>query len=268
MDKLTNENYYSQEMNREYMSVSQFKDFLKCEAFALAKLNGEWEEEKTTALLVGSYVDSYFSGELDQFKQDHPELLKKDGTLKSDYIQAEELIKEIENDPMFYAYYMGNHQVIYTGEISGVPFKIKIDSDFNDKIVDGKVMKDTKPIWVEDKYGRNVKQSFIKAYGYDLQGAVYQEIKRQRVGVKMPFILAPITKEKVPGKYLINVEQETLDNALKVVKELAPHFQDIKVGLIKPTYCGKCDYCRSMLKVNKIVSSNDFEPYDYSQEEE
>ena len=64
--ELTAENYYSPEANAEYMSVSQFKSFagtdgkLACEAEAMAELRGEWEMKKTTALMVGSYVDSYF----------------------------------------------------------------------------------------------------------------------------------------------------------------------------------------------------------------
>ena len=62
--QLTAENYYSQEANREYMSVSQFKDFvgtygrLGCEFTALEKIEERWEDEKSTALMVGSYVDS------------------------------------------------------------------------------------------------------------------------------------------------------------------------------------------------------------------
>lgn len=78
--KLTNENYYSQEANKEYMSVSQFKDFagtygkMPCEFEALEKLNGRWKTKKTTPLLVGSYVDSYFEGTLDQFKKENPEI--------------------------------------------------------------------------------------------------------------------------------------------------------------------------------------------------
>ena len=57
------------------MSVSQFKSFagtdgkLACEAEAMAELRGEWEMKKTTALMVGSYVDSYFEGTLDDFKK-------------------------------------------------------------------------------------------------------------------------------------------------------------------------------------------------------
>ena len=97
--KLTSENYYSPEANREYMSVSQFKDFagtygkIPCEFEALEKLNGRWEMEKTTPLLVGSYVDSYFEGTLDQFKKENPEVFRKDGELKSDYKHAEKIIE-------------------------------------------------------------------------------------------------------------------------------------------------------------------------------
>ena len=38
--KLNKNNYYSQEANKYYMSYSQFKDFLKCPAYAMAKIKG------------------------------------------------------------------------------------------------------------------------------------------------------------------------------------------------------------------------------------
>ena len=47
---LSAENYYSQEADKEYMSVSQFKDFagtygkLSCEFTAIEKLERRWEE--------------------------------------------------------------------------------------------------------------------------------------------------------------------------------------------------------------------------------
>lgn len=65
---LTNENYYSLEANREFLSVSQYKDFMGtygsagCEECALAKIDGTWKEnmEDSDALMVGSYVDAAF----------------------------------------------------------------------------------------------------------------------------------------------------------------------------------------------------------------
>ena len=84
--ELSANNYYSAEANQEYMSVSQYKDFagtygkLGCEYGAMEKLAGRWEEKKTTALLVGSYVDSYFEGSLDNSRQRIRRFSKRPGT--------------------------------------------------------------------------------------------------------------------------------------------------------------------------------------------
>ena len=147
--ELSASNYYSAEANREYMSVSQYKDFagtygkLGCEYCAMEKLEGRWQEKKTTALLVGSYVDSYFEGSLDTFKAENPEIFKKTGDkgLRAEYIKAEDIIRRIESDNFFMMCLSGYKQVIMTGELFGAKWKIKIDSYIADKvIVDLKVM--------------------------------------------------------------------------------------------------------------------------------
>lgn len=132
--QLTSENYYSQEANQEYMSVSGYKDFagtygkMPCEFYGMEKLNGRWEDEKSTALLVGSYVDSYFEGSLEQFKKDNPEIFTQKGELKANFKQAEEIIARIERDEYFMKYMSGQKQVIMTGELFGAKWKIKMDS--------------------------------------------------------------------------------------------------------------------------------------------
>ena len=65
--KLTDDNYFSQKANMEYFGASQFKSFLKCEAEALAELRGEIERPASKALMIGSYVDAHFAGEMEQF---------------------------------------------------------------------------------------------------------------------------------------------------------------------------------------------------------
>ena len=115
---LTNENYFSQESSQKYLSVSQYKNFigtmgrLGCEAQAMALLNGDWQmDDKSTALLVGSYVDASFEGSLDVFRAKNPEIFKKDGKPKADYIKADEIINRIERDPLFMQFMSGetNH---------------------------------------------------------------------------------------------------------------------------------------------------------------
>ena len=252
--ELTNNNYYSLEANMEYMSCSQFKDFLKCEREALAKLIGATEEEQSDALLFGGYIDAYFSGELDEYVVAHPEMINtRTNELKAPFKNINEVISAIENDEVLLSYLQGKHQVIMTGEIAGVKFKVKIDSLFEDKIVDQKVMKDMNLLWVE-RDGRNVKTDFVDAYGYDIQGAIYQEIVRQNIGKQLPFILAVATKEESPDKALIQIDQEYLDKALDLVKELAPHFDLVKQGLCVPTGCNHCPTCRKTHKVTGVVS--------------
>ena len=80
---LNENNYYTREADEEYMSVSQYKDFRRCEAQALARLHGEVDRQSSTALLVGSYVDAALSGTLGIFRADHPELFKRYGTLST-----------------------------------------------------------------------------------------------------------------------------------------------------------------------------------------
>ena len=88
MEIINKENYYSQEVDEWFMSYSQFKDFLHCESAALAKVNGGYEQELTASLLIGSYVDAFFERTQEEFKANHPEIFKRDGSLKSEYVKA------------------------------------------------------------------------------------------------------------------------------------------------------------------------------------
>jgi len=259
---LTEQNYHSTEARKLYMGYSQFKDFLDCPKKALAKINGELEEKQTEALLFGSYVDAYFSGTLNDFILEHNEIFNaKTGQLKAPYVNVEKVIESIENDELLYKMLQGEHQVIMTGIIAGVPFKIKVDSFFKDKyIVDQKVMRDMNPVWIETD-GRKGKVNFVEAFRYDLEGAIYQEIVRQRTGKRLPFILAVTTKEDVPAKALLKIDQEDLDKALEEVKRLAPKFQAMKEGKIEPYGCGKCEVCRKDKKITGIFSYHIYDPF-------
>lgn len=252
---LTNDNYFSQEANLEYMSVSQFKLFETCSAAAMAELRGEYERETTTSLLVGTYADARFDGTLDVFKTNHPEMYKRDGSLKAEYIQAEQIINRIERDTLFMKYMSGEKQVIMTGNISGIKVKIKIDSLLPDRIVDMKIMKDFAPVFVEGQ-GR---LPWFEAWRYDLQGAIYQEIVRQNTGKKLPFYLAAATKEKVPDIGIFLIEDELLEYELSQFKTNAPVYDAMKKGILEPERCEHCNYCKAtkVLTNENIVKSGD-----------
>lgn len=240
---LTNDNYYSPEANQEYMSVSQYKDFQKCEAMALASLRGEWTRPQTTALLVGSYIDAWFEGTLVDFLRAHPEIFKKNGTLKSDFVQAEELIAFVKKDPMFMRYMSGKKQVILTRELFGTPWKIKIDSYHNDKIVDLKVMRSMERI---------MGKSFVEHWGYDLQMAIYAAVE----GRDLATYLAVVTKQEIPDKEIISIPLWRRNELLAEVEKDMPRILAVKSGKHPARRCGVCEYCRATKMLTEPI---DFE---------
>jgi len=253
---IDNGNYYNTENSVKFMSASQFKSFMECESKALAEINGDYQRETTTALLVGSYVDSWFEGTLDKFKENHSEIFLKSGGLKADYVQADEIIKRVSADEQFMKYMSGEKQVIFTGNIAGVPFKGKLDSYHAEKcIVDLKTVRDFEPIWKNNR-----KMSFVEAWGYDIQGAIYQELVYQATGQKLPFVICAVTKEKVPDIAIISIPQKRLDFCLEIVKSKAPRYQEIKSGTLIPERCEKCSYCRMTKKLDGVIDYRDLNP--------
>jgi hypothetical protein len=254
---LTAENYYSREANWEYLSVSQYKDFVGtlgkvgCEECALAKIDGKWEDETTTALLVGSYVDAHFEGTLDIFKAKHPEIFTKTGELKSDYKRANDIINRIERDEYFMKFMSGQKQVIMTGELFGTKWKVKIDSLIpHAAIVDLKVMESlTKAFWVKDMGYMD----FTQYWGYDIQGAVYQEIYYQNTGERLPFYIAAASKEKYPNIEIIQIDDNHLKEKLYEVEQNIPKILALKSGEVEPIRCGICDYCKHTKVLTKPI---------------
>lgn len=265
--KLTAENYYSPEANLAYMSASQFKSFRKCEAAALAELRGEWNRGSTTALLVGSFVDAHFSGEMDVFLLEHPEIFTKKGELLADFAKAQAICERLDKDELARLLLAGKHQTIKTGKIAGVWYKAKFDSLLSAKqveaickkfpdvrnlvpfggpvIVDLKCMKDFKDIWDEDA-GERV--SFVEYWGYDIQGAIYQALD----GNHAPFVIVGATKEAATDIDAFHIPDEDLAFAMSEVEALSPRYAAIKREEIEPEGCGKCAYCRSQKHLSSI----------------
>lgn len=243
MISLKKTNYFSPEASRDYWSVSQFKSFDRCEAAGLASVKGEYEREITDALLIGSYVDAYFSDELDEFVGEHAnDIYQKNGKLYSKFEHANEIIHRVRSDHLMMNYLTGEKQVIMSAEIFDVPWKIKIDVHGGNRIVDLKCVKDFQDVY-DPGYGY---RPWIEYWGYDIQGAIYQKVEQLYSGRSepLPFYIAAVTKEKVPDIAVIQLPQYVLDTAYKVVESKIDKFDLIKHGEINPSRCEKCDYCK------------------------
>lgn len=269
--KLTEENYFSKEANLEYVSVSQYKLFFNpyttcCEAAALAEIRGEIKRPVSNALLIGSYVDEALTGNLDKFKEEHPELFvsrgERKGELKADFLQADDMVARAKSDSLFMAYLSGGRfQQIYTGMVNSVPVKIKIDHVAYKNgepvaLVDLKTVKSMyESFYVKDS-GEHL--NWVERWHYDLQASVYQRIYEQNTGLKLPFYLAAISKDKDtdgvahPRLKIVQIPQIKMDERFTEFEQNIVKIDRLKKGEIEPTNCGLCDYCADTLPCEVI----------------
>ena len=240
--KLNQSNYYSEKANMQYFSISQYKDFMKCEAMALAKITGAYKPEMTRAMLIGSFVDSYFEGTQEQFIKENPAVFTRKNELRSEFRKANQIISRIENDELFMKFMSGEKQRIMTFEMFGVPWKMKMDS-----YLPGICITDLKIV---------AKFRALPFWRYDLQGAGYQKGVEIVTGERLPFYLAVATKERTIDLDVFQIPQSTLDAALYEIERNIGHYAEVKAGLVPPTYCGECDYCKS-IKAARIRNYNE-----------
>ncbi len=256
--KLTQRNYYGAKANQAYFSVSQFKDFLKCPAMAMAKLSGEYVPERGRALILGSFVDEMLTGtnkSQEKFiEENRSELFKKNGEPYADVEQAMETVERVRKQPLMMHYLSGKHQVIMSGEIEGVPFKIKMDSYSPEEyITDLKYMASLR--------SPNLFTPMVEYWGYDIQAAAYQEIVYQNTGKRLPFYFVVATKEKPAHLAVGQISQWNIDKAMEIVRANIVNFQKIKTGEIEADRCEDygCDFCTSTKIITEPVDTDRYE---------
>lgn len=275
MSELTEQNYYSTEMDLKYCSASQWKDFCGCpaipgcEARTMAKLKGEYEPEVTTSLLVGSILDALWENDDPEYIAERfPDCISSRGTtkgqLKSEYQIALQMYQRTLKEPKFCQYMSGDKQTIMTGTIEGLPFKIKIDS-----FIEGKAIVDLKTTRTLDRDFRifipdsGEKLTWFRAYGYDIQLGIYREIVRQNTGDSLRCYLAAVDKEKHPICDVIELPDKMLTEALDLVKRDCKKIIMLKGGEIEPIRCehSSCDYCRDTHEC-QVLSADEFETHE------
>lgn len=242
--RLTKKNYFSPEANRKYWSASQVKAFMRCPAAALY----DTEPATSMALLVGSYVDAYFDNTLDDFIKQHPEIInRRTGELKSEFQKANEMIERVRKDALFMEYTKGRKQVIRTGTIGGLPFKIKMDFyRKGERIVDLKTARDLRPAYRKEEG----LITFADVWEWPLQMAIYQTITEQAEGAKLPCYLAVVTKEDPPDLAVVEIPQNILDAELSRLLDMLPRFDAMKQGILPAPRCECCAYCRRTKKLS------------------
>lgn len=273
MLKLTRENYFSIEANRQYLSVSQFKDFAPpwggCEARAVAKLNGTYEDPPKEAFIEGHYIHSWNSNELDEFKANNPDLYSSRGAtagqLKANYQHCNTMVDVLEADPLAMKALEGEKEVILTAELFGIPWKIMIDS-YNPDIG---IFTDLKGLRSMDgKFWNKEAQcyeNFLERYGYLTQMAIYGEVERLAKGRKEGDWLIPhmvvVTKQDPPDHEIIYFDYDCIMGQLSIVSNHIERVKAVKAGKVEPVRCEACAYCRLTKKIKKTKHYLEFSLY-------
>ncbi|HFI0293701.1 TPA: PD-(D/E)XK nuclease-like domain-containing protein [Streptococcus suis] len=272
MIELTQENYYQ---DKSWLSNSKMKQYMQCQAKAYAMDNGEWVEERDeTPLLLGNYVHSYFESHEahEQFLAEHGDKLlaktgKNKGNLKADFVIGDKMIESLGDDDGFNRLYHGfpgdniQKEMIVFGEIEGVPVKGKLDSVNVSRgyFVDLKTMKSI----YSEEWNAELKKRVpaavnnILGFGYHGQLALYRELLKQMTGKEFRPLIVAISKEQVPDKEILKIDEAWLEEGLEQLKSNIVEVWDVIQGRQKPTSCGRCDYCRSKKKLDAVVSLNE-----------
>jgi PDDEXK-like domain of unknown function (DUF3799) len=245
---LNQANYHSNEMNLKYMSVSQFKGFVECEAKSLAKLRGAYVEPSSNALLVGSYVHAALESEeaFQQFIEENSgSIFKARGGKYSEFECADRMIEVIKNDKFAMFALEGEKEQIYTAHLFGVEWKIKVDSINHQRrtFTDLKTTQDLHKRYWSTKYDEWV--SFVEAWDYVLQMAVYRRVLKENLGYTYtPYIVA-VTKENYPNKAVLHFDESRFEFEYEYLEMKMERVLAVKSGKEEPRRCEKCDYCRS-----------------------
>lgn len=259
--KLTHENYFSGVADTLYMSNSQYKGFLECEAKAIAKLKGEIPKTDSQAFIQGRYVHSWNEGTMMQFEEEHRDLMiakagKNKGGLKKEFQACGDAIETLKNDPMILKALEGQKEVIMTAELFGIEWKCMLDSYYPDKrrFADLKYLKA-----IYDKFWDSEEHLYsnpFEHYGYYTQLALYAEIERKFFGRPEedwyePFIVV-VTKQDPPDKMIISFDskersyKDFIREHLILVEKKIERVKLVKAQKVEPHACGVCDYCRSV----------------------
>lgn len=253
---VTPENYHSLPVMREWMSNSQWKQWLACAAASKAAMEGKMVRLDTaddatvdaakaaglvvvvpsTALLVGSYVDraltcpSELPAWLEAHRSDAMKEVGKAGSktwaLRADFEQANGLIDRVKADPM-YKQVCDNcaAQVVLSGRIGEENWLYMADwlDEERHVLLDLKTAADFEDkrcpeemLWDGEYRTRYVTAPWYDVGGYWRQLAVGRELYHQKHGVYPVCALLAVTKQDPP-----NLGMFVLDNALRFEREIA-----------------------------------------------
>lgn len=255
---LTDENYYSAEANRCFVSTSIFKDYDDCEARAFAQHDeNTYEKETTEPMYIGQYAHAMLDKTVESWlERNKLKVMNKNGSKSAEMLKVENAFDRCKKDELFMYTLSGCHEEIFTFKLGGLDWKAKLDvvNRENKFYDDYKTCANFDDVYVQEwneEYNKfvNIKKPFYIAQKYDLQLAIYDVALTQNGLAGMIPLLSCVTKEKVPDikvlEFTGELWEERFRQLINYVEVKCIRIKNIKERIEKPIRCEKCDYCKS-----------------------
>jgi hypothetical protein len=281
--ELNNQNYHSPGMNMAYWSNSQYAEFCRCPARAVAGLLGTYKRKRTAAFAFGGLLDRALTctpEDLEAYMRG-PESLDDDGASfffdakgklrdNKDMRAYNAIVARAKSEPLLASgMKTWTKQAVFTGEIAGLPWKVMLDYWHDKKgsetIIDLKFMADFEDDWVkiigEDGRPRTIKAPWYDCSGYFRSMATYREIVRQNTDTVPLVALFAFTKQEPPDAQSVSFDDdealERFDRELKEIKDRLFEFEAVKRGGVTAPGCDlpSCDFCRGKHTLDRVVSA-------------
>lgn len=294
---ITPDTYHTPESNRAYMSNHQMKSWLSCAAREKAIQDGRYAPPDKEVFLLGQYVDRALTQpeSFDEWIKEHRLDFRKDPTAadlnkvgckttKEEFLDAnphlrgtgeeygfvataKAMIARARRDEMFMNSLDGEHQVVITFDLFGVPFKAMLDAARPDI----KAFTDLKTCGSLDQWQYDeelkIRTPFYESFGYWTQFSIYREAYRAKYGEWPDFaFMAAVTKQKEAGAdepspdlglYLFD-DRERFEVELAQIEERLPRVMKWKNGEEESPRCEKCEFCRMTKVLTAVIPAENY----------
>jgi len=260
---LTHDNYHSIEADQEYMSWHQLLAWRKCPRAELERQRGTWVAPDKECYIIGRYVETaILTPDLfPEFVKQHSGWIMTGKKERAAFVRASQMVDRIKRDSMAVDLLTrGEHQVILTGEIGGLPWRGMVDVLHPEAgfVVDLKTADDFDPVWEsvtdpDSGFRRNRQFAWYSRYWGQL--AVYQELARQNYPLNGGFdcIIVGVSKEDPPGLQALQLgSSERLYRELIAAVNAVAVFQEYKIGAEEAPACGRCAWCRANMPMEVV----------------
>lgn len=244
---LTAENYHSPEARARWLSSSDIKKAMRCEA---SWIGDEPEDEAKPAFVFGHLFEALVCRDYYNNPAVYSSRGPTKGQLKAEYSAAVDMARAVRRSPFLSGIIdRSKKQVVMTGNICGLPIRMMCDLlDTDGSIWDIKSAKSFLPEYDSDMC---LRLDWWAYWHYPVQMWIYREIARQN-GIAAPHVgLISAAKDNLDVQ-AIEFGHETMEAAEADAKFTLDSITAILRGE-EPHMCGACKWCTSQKVITEFL---------------